>query len=231
LFDGYFVHSRGAGAAGLDGLRSASFVTGPFRIRPDVDVPVLVFETETDVGLLRFGLARQPDTDRVRIWEVAGTAHADAYLVSGAQGLCPGGINNGPQHYVANAAMAALIRWVGGGPPPARGDPIRTTGDGTEIVRDELGIARGGIRTPSVDVPVAALSGEADPGATLLCRLFGRSVPFDAATLASLYPTRQAYLERFAQALDRAIARGFVRAADRAAYAAEAEAAAAAIPG
>nr|WP_235947396.1 alpha/beta hydrolase domain-containing protein [Candidatus Frankia alpina] len=53
------------------------------RIRPDLTVPVLTFQTETDLpaGLLGYVDARQDDTNRFRLWEVAGTAHADAYTI------------------------------------------------------------------------------------------------------------------------------------------------------
>ena len=151
---------------------------------------------------------------------MAGTAHADAYLVGKEFPLCPHGINDGPQHYVVNAAMEALLRWADGGDPPPHAEPIAV--DGTTVLRDELGLALGGVRTPSVDVPVARLSGEAPPGAPLLCALFGSSTPFDDATLARLYPSREAYVSRFDRALDDAIAAGFVRERDRAMYAAEA---------
>jgi Alpha/beta hydrolase domain len=227
-FDGFFVHSRGAGAAQPDGTRPVRGSTTAYRLRPDLDVPVMVFETETDVGpVLRYALARQPDARRLRIWEVAGTAHADAYLLGAASGaLCPGSeVNRGPQHYVANAAMAALLRWIEDGKAPPRADRIKTTGaDGTTIVRDERGIARGGIRTPSVDVPVTTLSGESQVQGGVLCAIFGSTTPFDTATLSSLYPTREAYLRAFDKALDRAIRKGFVRRADRAEYVAEARA-------
>jgi hypothetical protein len=192
----------------------------------------MAFETETDVGpLLRYALARQADTDRLRTWEVAGTSHADAYLVNGNLSLCPGGINDGPQHYVATAAMADLLRWVGGGAAPPHSPRIAAGGtDGTTVMRDEHGIALGGIRTPSVDVPVETLSGQAQPGAPVLCALFGSATPFDHATVASLYPTPQAYLDAFDRSLAEAIDKGFVRAADRAQYRAEAEAKAATVP-
>ena len=226
VYDGFFVHSRGGGAAQLDGNPAIRGSEVAYQIRDDVGVPVLVFETETDVGpLLRYAPARQPDTDLLRVWEVAGTAHADAYLVGRNFGLCPGGINDGPQHYVAKAAVAALLAWIVDGVEPPHGEPITTDApDSTTIVRDDHGIARGGIRTPSVDVPVSALSGEGPPGAQVLCLLFGSSTPFDAATLTSLYPTRDDYLAQFDAALDEAIENGFVRAADRDEYAAEARA-------
>ena len=44
-------------------------------------MPVLIFETETDLTLLGYAQARQPDTDLVRTWEVAGTSHADAHFI------------------------------------------------------------------------------------------------------------------------------------------------------
>jgi len=188
----------------------------------------MVFETETDVGpVLRYATARQADNRRLRIWEVAGTAHADAYLLGGAgASLCPGSeVNKGPQHYVANAAMAALLRWVEDGNVPPRAPRIRTTGgDGTTVVRDEHGIAVGGIRTPSVDTPVGILSGEAQVNTAPLCAIFGSTTPFDPATLSSLYTTKDGYVASFDKALDRAVKKGFVRRADRAEYAAEASA-------
>ena len=47
--------------------------------------------------------------------------------------------------------------------------------------------------------------------------LFGRTEPFDEATLSTLYPAGQAeYLERFEASLDTAIAAGFILAEDRA---------------
>ena len=46
--------------------------------------------------------------------------------------------------------------------------------------------------------------------------LFGSGEMFDTATLRALYPRRFAeYLERFTEALDRAIDSGFIRPADR----------------
>jgi hypothetical protein len=225
VYDGFFVHSRGSGASLVDGTRAVRGSATPYHFRTDIDAPVLAFETETDVGpLLRYGLARQDDTDALRVWEVPGTAHADAFLVGGQFTACPYPVNSGPQHWVATAALAALLRWVEHGDPPAHGPDIETTGDGTTIRRDARGNALGGIRTPSIAAPVATLSGEGEPGAPVLCALFGKTTPFDTATLKALYPTRDDYLKAFDGALDAVVAAGFVRRADRAAYAAEARA-------
>jgi hypothetical protein len=221
VYDGYFVHSRGASAAGFEGGSQGR--TTVYKIRDDVDVPVMVFETETDVGpLLRYGLVQQDDSATLRVWEVPGTAHADAFLVGGSFSACPYPVNSGPQHYVATAALAATMHWVETGTPPPTAPRIQTTGDGTEIVRDNHGLALGGIRTPSVDVPVATLSGESEPGAPVLCALFGKTVPFDDATIKSLYVSKDDYTTRFDAALDTAINAGFVRAAERTEFSTEA---------
>jgi hypothetical protein len=81
------VHSRGGPAAPLYGPGGridldAGRHDPPVRLRDDLDVPVLVLQTETDVlGHLDYLPARQPDSDLFRTWEVAGTAHADRSLV------------------------------------------------------------------------------------------------------------------------------------------------------
>ena len=225
VYDGFFVHSRGSGAARVDGSRAIRGSDTPSHFRTDLDAPVLAFETETDVGpLLRYGLARQDDADTLRVWEVPGTAHADAFLVGGQFTACPYPVNSGPQHWVATAALAALLRWVEHGDAPPHSPDIETTGDGTTITRDARGNALGGIRTPSIAAPVATLSGQGEPGAPVLCALFGKTTPFDAATLKALYPTKDDYLKAFDAALDDVVAAGFVRRADRDAYAAEARA-------
>jgi hypothetical protein len=126
-------------------------------------------QTETDLtGILAAYPARQPDSDRFREWEVAGTSHADAHLVGpNASTLdCGLPINNGPLHVVAKSAMRALTRWVTTGAAPViapRLDVDDSTGT-PQIRRYGDGIALGGIRTPLVDVPVAALCG--NPGRT-----------------------------------------------------------------
>ena len=58
----------------------------PTTLRADLRVPVMTLIMESDlVGwppLLGYHAARQPETDRLRVWEVAGTAHADNYTIS-----------------------------------------------------------------------------------------------------------------------------------------------------
>jgi hypothetical protein len=82
MFDGFFIHSRGARSASLDGSRPSTPSEVGYRFRTDSDVPIMTIESETDVGeRSRYVLARQPDNNHLRVWEMAGTAHSDTYLV------------------------------------------------------------------------------------------------------------------------------------------------------
>jgi Alpha/beta hydrolase domain len=60
VYDGFLVHSRGAGGAALSQAPLPAVPTpSPTFIRDDLNVPVLVFQTETDVGGLQARPGRQ----------------------------------------------------------------------------------------------------------------------------------------------------------------------------
>jgi len=242
VFNGYMVHSRWSGGASLAGMLSFT-VAEPFRT--DLPVPVMAFETETDLTM-GYVHDRQPDNRWFRDWEVAGTAHADDYEASvgpsdtGGPGAaaaiashdapltslgCTTAMNSGPQHWVLDDAIAALNRWVRTGAAPPHAPRLAvTTGATPTIGRDGAGNALGGIRTPELDVPTAVLSGNAPAGAPLTCRLFGSTIPFSAAMVSALYPSHADYVTKFDAATTRAVRAGFLLPAD----AAQIEAAAAA---
>ena len=223
-FDGFLLHSRGGAAAPLGTGGGAvdiasALAGGPARIRTDGAAPVLVLESESDViGILRYHAAEQPDSDRFRLWEMAGTAHADRFLLGAAAELldCGGPVNDGPQRFVVRAALRRLDAWVrtGEAPPEAPRFEI-TEGAGPAYRRDADGIVVGGIRTPLVDVPVATLSSETYPDPTIICLLLGSTKPLSTVRLAELYPSAQDYVARFEASTDEAIAAGFVLAEDR----------------
>ena len=125
-FDGIFIHSRGGSGAPLNGSSITHQVSGALRIRTDLDVPVFMFETQTDLTVLGYAPAQQPNTSRIRTWEVAGTSHADAYLVGAAVSVlgCTTPVNTGPQHEVVQAAFAAFSKWVVHGTPPPSPPPF-----------------------------------------------------------------------------------------------------------
>lgn len=149
VFDAYLIHSRSFTSAPLSQpplpLIPAAATVG---IRTDLETPVLTFATETDVlGIGENFAIRQPDSPFYRLWEVAGTSHADAYLsteavnddgstasdrrqfsamtnapsqlsIPGLNLTCATGFNAGEQHYVFQTALHDLINWTITGVPP-----------------------------------------------------------------------------------------------------------------
>jgi hypothetical protein len=235
-YDGYLIYSRGSTSAPLGDRQTGS--SGPaippvVQIRADLDVPVFTFETEYDVDVLKFVDARQANSAAFRSWEVAGTSHQDSYSAGGyaltdlGNGAAEAGVldpskanggiinctkplNAGAQYPVLSAALAHLERWVRDGTPPPEFGLIETTGNGdsAQIVRDDLGNARGGIRTPIVDVPLATNIGDAS-NTPAFCSVFGHTEPFETQTLTRLYPRGSTdYVNAFTRAADRAVQAG-----------------------
>jgi len=225
VFDGFFVHSRGAfglplvAPGGHADMAGAIMGGTPVIFRTDGNVPVLDVQSEADVtGVLNSYAARQPDAERFRLWEVAGTAHADAHLLGAAADTldCGAPINDGPMHLVAKAGFRALTTWVDTGDAPTGVPRLDVTaGAVPSLRRNADGIAVGGIRTPPVDVPVATLSGEPGPSPSMLCLLLGTTRPLPPERLAALYGSREEYVRRYAEAADQAIDAGVVLPEDR----------------
>lgn len=233
VYDGYLIHSRFGNSAPLAGTSFTSVPTVA-RIRSDLRVPVLQVQTETDLYALAstsngfatpFPPARTPDSEWLRTWEIAGTAHADGdYLrllsIQGKKqfpgflelGAVSVSANNGPQKYVMRAALHALQVWVVDGTAPPSFDVLQVSNGA--IVRDSRGNALGGVRTPQLDLPVALLSGEG-------AQTIGKTVPFTTDVLVSLYSTPAAYQKAFAEAVERAVAAGVFLEADVTAILAE----------
>jgi hypothetical protein len=176
-------------------------------------------QAESDVtGILNSSAVRQPDSDRFRLWEVTGTAHADVHLVGPLANLidCGAAINNGPMHLVAKAALRGLETWVRTGHPPPTAPRLELDDQATpQVRRDADGIALGGLRTPPVDVPVDVLSGVPGPSRDVICILLGSTTPLSDARIAELYPSRADYVQQYEAASDAAIQSGFIVEADR----------------
>jgi hypothetical protein len=225
VFDGYFVHSRGGGAMALTG-GFAGAITGHTAIRRDIDVPVLLLETETDEITFGYYGARQPDTDHIRLWDIAGASHADSYVLPPeyAQKLGCGAINDAPTHYAVAAGLRSLESWarMGTPPPSAPRMDIHVVAGKPTLILDANGNALGGIRLPAIAVPTATYSGIPPAGKGGNCIFFGSTQPFSKAMLTYLYPTYTSYLEQYTAATDRSIAAGYVLREDRAAMLAEA---------
>jgi hypothetical protein len=184
-YDGFLIHSRGAAGSALSQAPLASVpAPNPTLIRTDLDVPVLVFQTEFDISGAY--TARQPDTNLFRQWEAAGTSHFDTYglligpsdtgdgqgavanlaamqnptNIPGPGGQCTLPINTGGAHWLLNSAIYWLNQWVTNGTPPPIGQPLQIASTSPfAYAKDTNGNTVGGVRSPQVDAPIAVLAG------------------------------------------------------------------------
>lgn len=196
-----------------------AFIVGQAPARAGAE-PVFQVLSETDV---RTPLGRRPDSDVFRRWEVAGSAHSGHHGQVYRQPLQERDLPEGapeytcdnppfsrvPLHYVTTKAYDHLAAWVEGTPPPHA--PYLEF-DGGELVRNELGLAQGGIQLSQVAVPTALNIGQ--NSGELFCFLFGTHLPFDDELLAQLYPGHGAYVSAVARVGDANVRLGFLDRAD-----------------
>lgn len=159
-------------------------------IRSDAMAPVLRIMAEHDV--LTGGAAnRQPDTDKYRVWEIAGSAHMSRHVRESREvlelrdnglsleakmaPLCanPQIGTRTPVGMVTAAGFVALSRWAQGGKPPAIAPRLNVTEINTPpkqsvAARDKDGLALGGIQLAALAAPTQinlGLGAPADPSA------------------------------------------------------------------
>ncbi|WP_410539790.1 alpha/beta hydrolase domain-containing protein [Streptomyces sp. KL2] len=182
--------------------------------------PVFHVLSETDVRTPQ----RRADDDRYRRWEVAGSAHSGWHgqeyrrpvlerdLGSAPTYACDRpAFSRVPLHHVIAAAYGHLVRWAERGVRPPSAPPLEFAPDGTKA-RDELGLARGGIRLSQVEVPTALNTG--DNSGETFCILFGTHVPFDRARLDRLHPSHAGYVSAVRRADARNVLSGYLLPGD-----------------
>lgn len=198
-------------------------------MRTDLPLPIfkVIFEWDLETGE---AAARQPDTNRLHRWEVAGTAHVDHHLrlsreplelrdlgisseaVLAPQCTVPTIGSRVPNHYVFDAALDHLVTWARQGrrPPSAPLMQVASFGSGNsaQIARDSFQHAIGGIRLSQLEVPTAHNVGE-NTGAGA-CARWGYHIPFDIETLDSLYPSHAAYVNNVARVTAQNLRRGYI---------------------
>ncbi|HEY3798031.1 MAG TPA: alpha/beta hydrolase domain-containing protein [Caulobacteraceae bacterium] len=190
-------------------------------IRDDLDVPAMIVNTELEaIACYR---VRQPDTDRFRTWEAAALTHVSyqAQVVRNEKFKRDFGKDPGPASQQTNriyiqpyydAALHHMARWVAGGAPPPSQPLIEFTAEG-EPIRDEHGIAKGGIRMPQAAAPVA-MNSSTPVTNDFSGRLRGANKPFGAAKLDALYGDEANYLAKFRAAADAAVKAGVLMPRD-----------------
>jgi len=112
------------------------------------------------------------------------------------------------------AAAIHLIAWVTKGVAPPKGARIEIANGA--IARDEFGNAKGGIRSPYVDVPTVRYiaSAPATDSSNMFRRLIGLEEPIPKEKLRALYKSKEEYLSRFNKGIDRMVAERWLMPAD-----------------
>jgi hypothetical protein len=107
--------------------------------------------------------------------------------------------------YSYDAALMNLDAWARKGTPPPQDQRMQTTPTSGSaampaLVMDEFGHAKGGVRSPWVDVPTATyVTTSPGPGT---CAELGHAIPFTADRIRTLYPTPQDYAKKVSVDVD-----------------------------
>lgn len=126
--------------------------------------------------------------------------------------------NDFPGHAFASAAFHNMYAWVRGERLPPRAERIETHPDGTTHY-DALGNARGGVRSPYLDVPIAKYGvGSGYPGF-----LFGYKLPLPLDRRRALHGDHAQYVQRVREHARRLVDQRFVLDSDAHAIVDEAE--------
>lgn len=172
-------------------------------------------------------LVERPDgdapTDRYRHYEITGDSHVGTRGITDPltvfstlkNGVKPGEhLSQFPAAELMRAAVFNFVEWLIKGVAPPKAFPIEVA-DG-QIVRDQFGNAKGGVRSPYVDVPSVHYIASAPTveGDNPFRRLIGLQEPFPPEKLQSLYKSRANYLKRFNQDIDKMVAGRWLRPKD-----------------
>ncbi len=190
---------------------------------PIVDVPMIQMPTQTEVATsAQAGIAyRRPDSDtpgnRFRIYEVAGMPHNNSRDNPAFRNdPCTLPVTVFPAGAFAAVGLDHLIEWIAHGKTPPHAPYIAVDqdagNDGSRLVLDEFGNAKGGVRNVWVDVPIATYGvfGKGKTPATdRLCQLAGTQVPLPDATLRKLYGNKDEYAGRVTRRLTELISDGW----------------------
>ena len=195
-----------------DRLRGANL------LRNDLDQPVFIVNSELE-AIACYGV-RQPDTNKLRWWESAGTCHvsqqsreARKLMADRDKLITPSddqGINAIPIGPLYDSAFYHMHCWLSEGVAPPIQPRIEFEDSSRTIVRDEDGLAKGGIRLPQVEAPLAVNS--AIPlKPDIFAYLGGSCHPFSNEQVVARYGDRVSFLDKFESSAKSAVADGVLR--------------------
>ena len=171
------------------------------KVRDDLTTPVMQINSQAES--LYYYTQRQPDTNFFRSWEIAGGSHAPVRTMqlirqkTDRDGLTDSintysAIRSSEVNwiYTVDAAFQHINVWINGGDPPPQMQPMELSSTKTSYMNDQYGNAKGGIRLPELEVPIARYI------AVPTIALGGYTIPFTEAQLKELYPTHEAYVQK-----------------------------------
>ncbi|MEZ5331896.1 MAG: alpha/beta hydrolase domain-containing protein [Thermoanaerobaculia bacterium] len=231
-FDGYLAMGGNCAAHAINNDDEGLLYVDGRRLN-SVNAPVVRVHSETEVEIFFFPAVgcRQPDSDVYRHYEVAGASHADREILErtgeviardvGGSILPPcqnplSPMSISPMH---RASLANLVSWIEDGVAPPPGVLIDVDGSGA-VLRDAFGNALGGVRLPTLDVPLGQFQPRNfGPGP---CVPGGSYFEFDEATLDGLYPHHGPYVSKVTKSANRNAKDRFLLHDDAVAYIVEA---------
>jgi len=195
----------------VDGfLVTATLGSAPVEM---TDVPTIQVPTQFEVA--GTNAYRRPDSDeppnRFRIYEVPGMSHNDSRdqppeVFPG----CVGPLSRFPYGALTFMALQHLIDWSLEGRTPPRADYIEVNaGPPRAIVFDEVGNARGGVRTPHLDVPIYRYVAPNVNVPGTLCNQSGRQERLAEDVLRELYSNEGRYVSAFNRRLMELVREGW----------------------
>ena len=228
IFDGYIIKDSGAPRA-LNVCAPPLAADDPRRVIRNAGAPVIHIVAQPEVS----AATRRPDSDAMgdqfRRYELPGASHFDEnhfryfpavsdFAAAGIPALTATWtypkecvpdvpVNDFPQHYFFAGAFENLDRWVRTGAAPPHAEPIALT-EGTgdaNVVTDESGNARGGVRSPWVDVPNGTFHPRrTGPNTTpFTCADLGYWEPFTPQQMTAKYGSMKNYRKLFLDATDK----------------------------
>jgi len=241
VYDGFLARAP-FNLTTINRCAAAPAADDPRQIVRNVGVPVVAVAGEGD--LVNTFVSRRDDSDaaadRYRLYEVAGAGHIDRFAYLGFPTMedqaAAGNAQGTPEwpftapctppvklmdesvlRLAYDVALDALDGWARRGTVPRKAARIETRSGGAggfTVVADQFGNARGGLRTPYLEVPLAKyITSSPGPGN---CPEIGHTERFDQAQLQMLYGNFDGYSTKMRAAISRLTADGWITKADAA---------------
>ncbi len=240
LYDGYLYSGSPPWQVPINQCWKEPPEGDPRLITAAAGVPVIELLTQGDMKTNV--QTRRPDgdvfPDLFRRYEIAGAAHvdpwedlsfatdADAARAHGrlhdneAEVCSPKGVmpSDFPVRYVFDASWRNLDLWVRDGQAAPHAAPLELKSSPTALPPDEafvvdaFGNAKGGVRSPYVDVPTARWVGA--KSGPFVCLFHGYKFPFAPEVLHRLYSSPAAYVRAVRASVDGLVAQGWLTSVD-----------------